>query len=156
MLSYKQQAAEAHARGARKISRSQLRAYTMKLHKEQGGVCAVCGREISLKVMGSSSDYVVDHCHDTGLIRGVLHRGCNGALGKIENNITRWSKVGSDMDAIIEWMRKAVQYYDKGFHPVIYPDHKTKEEKALAAKQKAKITAARKRVAERIAKEKAQ
>lgn len=156
MSSYKQQAAEAYARGARKISRSQLRAHTMKILKEQGGVCAICDREINLKVMGNKSDYVMDHCHDTGLLRGVLHRGCNGALGKAENAIASWSGVGGDMDNIIAWMRKAIAYYDKGFHPVIYPDHKTKEEKELAAKQKARIAAARKRVTARIAKEKAQ
>lgn len=32
---------------ARKISRSQLKAFTIKLLKEQGGVCAVCKQPIS-------------------------------------------------------------------------------------------------------------
>lgn len=42
----------------------------------QGGVCAICGRaprdDISLHV---------DHCHDTGDIRGILCFRCNNALG---------------------------------------------------------------------------
>ena len=42
-----------------------------------------------------------------GWVRGVLHRGCNGALGKAENAIACWSGVGGDMDNIINWMRGA-------------------------------------------------
>lgn len=154
VFNYKQAAAETLARGARKISRSQQRMYVMRLLKEQNGNCAVCGRPISLGVMGNKSDYVLDHCHDTGLVRGVLHRGCNGALGKAENAIACWSGVGGDMDNIINWMRGAIAYYEKGFQPVIYPDHKTKEEKAALAAQKRKVEAARKKIAAKLKEQK--
>ena len=112
MFNYKQAAAETLARGARKISRSQQRMYVMRLLKEQNGNCAVCGRPISLGVMGNKSDYVLDHCHDTGLVRGVLHRGCNGALGKAENAIACWSGVGGDMDNIREQISHYVTHYN--------------------------------------------
>jgi hypothetical protein len=44
------------------------------LIKEQGGKCALCGKKQQL---------VVDHCHATGVVRGMLCRGCNGFLGAI-------------------------------------------------------------------------
>ena len=62
---------------ARKISRSQLKAFTIKLLKEQGGVCAVCKQPISLRTAGAKSDYCVDHCHVTGLVRGVRLLGAS-------------------------------------------------------------------------------
>ena len=143
--------AELMLQKARKISRSQQRAYTMGILKsKQNGNCAVCGKPVDLTVKGLGSSYVLDHCHDTGLVRGVLHRGCNGALGKLENAVGRWTGIGMDMDKIIEWLKSAIVYYESGFEPVIYPDHKTDEEKANLKKQKAAhaaaLAAARKRV----------
>tara|TARA_X000001382_G_scaffold20218_2_gene12312 strand:+ start:5070 stop:5522 length:453 start_codon:yes stop_codon:yes gene_type:complete len=37
------------------------------------------------------NDAVVDHCHDTGLVRGVLHRQSNAWAGKIENAWKRYA-----------------------------------------------------------------
>lgn len=130
---------------ARKISRSQLKAFTIKLLKEQGGVCAVCKQPISLRTAGAKSDYCVDHCHVTGLVRGVLHRSCNAALGKMENAAGRWGAKSMDYNAVLGFISSAMMYYQEPFHPVIYPDHKTDEQKADAAKQKARVAAARRR-----------
>lgn len=139
---------------ARKIARSQNRAYTMGLLKtKQAGNCAVCGKPVDLTVRGNNSAYVLDHCHDTGLVRGVLHRGCNGALGKLENAVGRWTGIGMDYNKIILWLEQALHYYKSGFEPVIYPDHKTPEEKQEAARIKAKhaaaVRAAKKKMMER-------
>jgi hypothetical protein len=43
----------------------------------QGGVCALCGG-VNPRVR-----LVVDHCHETGRIRGLLCTGCNVALGRL-------------------------------------------------------------------------
>lgn len=152
MSNYHEQAKEA-LQVARKISRSQQRAYTLKILKEQNGVCAVCGLPIELKVMGNKSDYALDHCHDYGLVRGVLHRSCNASLGKLENAIGSWGAKSMDMQNIINFLEKALMYYRQPFQKVIYPDHKTDAEKAEAKKLKAAkakaIKDARTRMAER-------
>lgn len=44
---------------------------------QQNGVCAVCGEAPE----GRALD--VDHCHETGQVRGLLCRSCNIALGML-------------------------------------------------------------------------
>lgn len=152
MVSYYENAKES-LKTARKISRSQQRAYSIKLLREQGGVCCICHNPISLQVMGNKSDYVLDHCHETGLVRGVLHRSCNAALGKMENAVGRWGSKTMNMDSIMTFMESALVYYKGGFKSVIYPDHKTEAEKLQAQKLKANkakaLAAAKKRMNQR-------
>lgn len=49
----------------------------------QGGLCAVCGRSPDGGVLQ------VDHCHRTGIVRGLLCRACNVALGMMEDDESR-------------------------------------------------------------------
>jgi hypothetical protein len=46
---------------------------------EQGGVCALCGSPPGNDLR--TRHLAVDHCHETGRIRGLLCGGCNRALG---------------------------------------------------------------------------
>lgn len=122
----------------RKISRSQLRAFAIgHLKTKQGGLCPLCKKPIDIKTMGHNSPYVVDHDHITGEIRGVLHRGCNGAEGKVFDAIARWGGVGKTYEAVIPFMENLLQYLKQEGCGVMYPDHKTEEEKKQAAKVKA-------------------
>ena len=57
--------------------------YDQKL-KEQGGVCAVCGRDNGKRRLA------VDHNHQTGRPRGLLCTACNMALNRIES-IPNWA-----------------------------------------------------------------
>jgi len=45
----------------------------------QEGKCLICARRKKL---------VVDHCHETGTVRGLLCFGCNGAIGKLGDTAT--------------------------------------------------------------------
>jgi len=45
---------------------------------EQGGTCALCSRLPEKERYGRLS---VDHCHDTGKVRGLLCNSCNYAIG---------------------------------------------------------------------------
>ena len=68
----------------RKITRAQIRSVAIKLAKDQGGVCLLCGKPLDFTIKGVTGDsVVVDHCHITGRIRGALHRSCNGGEGKV-------------------------------------------------------------------------
>jgi len=46
---------------------------------EQGGVCAICQ-----KPAAQGKLLHVDHCHSTGLVRGLLCHQCNWYLGKVD------------------------------------------------------------------------
>lgn len=46
------------------------------LHEQQDGVCAICNQPPP-----DGQRLVVDHCHDTGRIRGLLCSRCNTAIG---------------------------------------------------------------------------
>ena len=124
----------------RKISRSQLRAWAIgHIKTKQRGVCPLCGKPISLQVMGNKSDYVVDHDHETGEIRGVLHRSCNAAEGKVSNAAARWGAKSTKYKDIIPWLHRMLDYLENNEGTgIIYPDHKTPEEREEARKQRAR------------------
>lgn len=127
----------------RKISRSQLKAWTIgHLKSKQNGKCILCEKEINLSVMGSKSDYVADHDHITGEIRGVLCRGCNGSEGKVFTAVATWGKQGFNTNNVVGFLKRLVTYLESEGTGIIYPDHKTEEEVAIAAKQKANRAAA--------------
>ena len=66
-----------------------------RMLKLQGGKCALCG---ALPPQGRNKHLAVDHCHKTGVIRGLLCYGCNGSLARIEDS---------------EWMNRANKYLKK-------------------------------------------
>jgi hypothetical protein len=56
----------------------------------QKGVCAICDTP---DPKGPTSKFVVDHCHDTGKIRGLLCNHCNTGLGKLGDSVESLRKV---------------------------------------------------------------
>lgn len=56
--------------------------------KNQNYVCAICKEPESVKHKnGNIKSLAVDHCHNTGKIRGLLCFRCNGTLGKVKEDI---------------------------------------------------------------------
>jgi hypothetical protein len=52
------------------------------MEAEQGGVCAICSRpETRPDRSGNPQRLSVDHCHETGQVRGLLCHSCNITLG---------------------------------------------------------------------------
>lgn len=54
-----------------------------KLYDLQGGVCAMCSLP---QIEGRKTRLCVDHCHDTGKVRGLLCTNCNVAIGLLKDD----------------------------------------------------------------------
>lgn len=48
---------------------------------DQGHVCAICDEPCN-----TNQRLSVDHCHETGRVRGLLCRSCNTGIGGLRNN----------------------------------------------------------------------
>jgi hypothetical protein len=59
---------------------------------KQNGVCAICKKK-------SARSLCVDHCHATGLIRGLLCNRCNGGLAFFEDDPARMRKATAYLKA---------------------------------------------------------
>ena len=73
------------------ISLKQLKA----LAEEQEGLCWICGNTDP-----RGENLAIDHCHDTGVVRGLLCSDCNRALGQFKDSI--------------ENLERAIMYLKKG------------------------------------------
>lgn len=62
-----------------------------RMYTKQDGKCFIC--EID-------KDLVIDHCHDTGVVRGLLCRKCNSGLGLLQDS------------TIV--LQKSIQYLERG------------------------------------------
>jgi hypothetical protein len=63
------------------------------MFKECGGLCQICGETEKVRKY-----LVVDHCHETGKIRGLLCHPCNVSLGLMKDNTNT--------------MRRAIEYLE--------------------------------------------
>lgn len=57
-----------------------------RLLSAQGGTCAICP---ATKGSARGEQLHIDHCHDTGVIRGLLCTNCNQGLGKFGDDPDR-------------------------------------------------------------------
>lgn len=62
-----------------------LREYE-KMFEEQKGLCAICLTEGFDMMDPEKGMIVVDHCHDTGKIRGLLCHNCNRGIGLLQDD----------------------------------------------------------------------
>lgn len=81
---------------------------------------------------------MLDHCHQTGAIRSVLCRTCNGGEGKVKTSAVRY---GRGLLNYIEWLENLAKYlrhHTDNPSKLMYPSHKTEEDKRLAKNKKAR------------------
>lgn len=53
------------------------------MYDAQGGVCKICGQPDTTK----RNCLHIDHCHATGVVRGLLCQPCNLMLGHAKDNV---------------------------------------------------------------------
>jgi hypothetical protein len=71
-----------------------------EMQQDQNGTCAICGKkESAVTSYGEIKPLAVDHCHETGKIRGLLCDGCNRALGFFKDSV-------SNLESAIEYLKK--------------------------------------------------
>lgn len=134
----------------RKLARSQMRSFAQRhLKTVQGGLCPLCDKPIDMTI---PKEGVLDHDHDTGEIRGVLHRSCNAAEGKIANAAARWGAKSSSYTDIIEYLERVVAYLKSEGTGMMYPMHKTPEEKREVRNARVRKVRAANRAKQLIAK----
>ncbi len=60
-----------------------------QMHADQNGKCATCSKEII--IFGTHADRqklaCIDHCHKTGMVRGLLCNQCNLVVGYLGDSI---------------------------------------------------------------------
>lgn len=119
----------------------------MLLWKRQGGICPLCEKAIDLKI---PREGVMDHDHDTGEVRGVLHRSCNAAEGKVANAAGQWGAKDTSYPAIKAWLKRMLEYLDAPGSGYMYPTHQTPEEKHAKSLLKRRTKAAAKRASTKV------
>lgn len=56
------------------------------LRDKQAGVCAICEEPEKMVRYGKVVNLAVDHCHKTGIVRGLLCSSCNRGIGKLKDS----------------------------------------------------------------------
>ena len=112
-----------------KIKPKDIKALRESILAEQNGICAICSEPIE------ATEAVLDHCHKTGYIRAVLHRGCNAYIGHMENNLPRNLITPNRLTKILA----NFIHYINTHRLIIHPTHLTAEERKERAKKRAKL-----------------
>ena len=124
---------------AKQLKPTEVASVLSQLVKKQKNRCAVCGKPFTPR-----DKPVLDHCHETGFIRGALHNSCNGAEGRVKTK----AKLGHAGVSAYDYLIGLGKYLDKHSKPqfqLIHPTHKTAEQKRLERNAKARKLRAAKR-----------
>ena len=65
----------------------------LRIIADQGGNCATCTFQFK-----NHSETQIDHCHATGIVRGILCKHCNRALGQVADSV-------ETLAALIKYLR---------------------------------------------------
>ena len=101
-----------------RLKYTEIKPFREALLRRQNFLCPLCGREIE------QAEGTLDHCHKTGQVRAVLHRNCNGVLGRIEH------RVGTiKMTDRIVFLENVIKFLQEEPLSVIHPTHGKKKKR---------------------------
>lgn len=60
-----------------------------EMFDRQLGLCAICKKPETMRRGNRVINLGIDHCHDTGKIRGLLCKACNRAIGQLGDSADR-------------------------------------------------------------------
>lgn len=124
---------------ARRLKPSEVQSVLSQLVKRQKNRCGVCGKTFTPK-----DRPVLDHCHDTGFIRGALHNSCNGAEGRVKTKARLGHRGVGAYDYLIG-LGKYLESHSKPHFQLLHPTHRTEDEKRIERNKKARKLRAAKR-----------
>lgn len=116
----------------RRLKSSEVSIVKKTLYDRQKGICPLCETKIPALV-----NACLDHDHDTGLIRAVLCRNCNGIEGKIKNLVRR-ARRGMEPK---NYLGKVIMYWmhhETDRTGLYHPTHKTEDERREIRNRKAR------------------
>ena len=130
-----------------KIKYAQIKELREQYVKEQNNICPILGVKLD------DCDFVLDHNHKTGLIRGAISRCANAAEGKIKGAYIRTGCHNttdpdtSDPEVInknlIDFLRNLADYLEsnKSTDNITHPSfHAKRRKKKTAVKKKKKLS----------------
>lgn len=123
-----------------RLTAAQVKTVRVSIAASQGNRCALCGGQLGIK---APLDPVLDHDHRTGAVRGVLHRGCNSLLGKVENNAARYGV--RDILAFCGGLANYLRKHMTNITGYLHPTHRTDEETRLLRNKRARIARSKKK-----------
>jgi len=103
----------------------EVKAYRLKLLKEQGGICPLCDTVIA------KDQPTLDHCHTTGHVRRCLCRNCN----QIEGRVLNWVKKAYCTPEVF-LANLSAYWQDDYSRNVFHPNHKSEIEKEITKLRK--------------------
>lgn len=125
----------------RKLKHAEVKILRENWWEAQGKRCALCQQALR------KDQAVLDHDHHTGVCRGVLHRGCNSLLGKVENNASRYGVSEAMLSAFLHGAATYLQEHRTPRSNFIHPTYRTPDEKRLRRNAKARARRAKEKKA---------
>lgn len=71
-----------------------------QIYKDQNGLCKICDKSIQLFAKSKSNNICIDHCHETGQVRGILCNSCNFGIGNFKDDILLLEKAINYLKAV--------------------------------------------------------
>ena len=132
-------------KGKPQLRPKDVKPYRLQLLKKQKGICPLCGFKIEIH------QATLDHCHESGHIRAVLHRNCNQVEGRIRSWVNRAGKHIEPIAFLEAILAHWTAEYD--LRP-LHPNHRTATQKEIIVlkrkRKKLKSRAAKKRYDKKI------